>query len=227
MEDYTPDKLVADIFALADAMGVENFTVVGHDWGGAIAWVIALKGQVTGRVDRAIIMNAPHPYVFQKMLIENAEQRAASQYIRGFRDAANDDMIREKGLVAILKQEVAWDRSPAMTDEDRAINFRNWQEPDAAFSMLNWYRGSKVVVPAMGEDAPRPTLLDTPFPNLMLPTLVIWATDDLALPSCNLEGLEDHVPNITIERVPEVGHFITWEAPDIVNAAMDVWLKQN
>ena len=66
--DYTPDKLVGDIFLLAAALGVRDFTIVGHDWGGAIAWGIALAGQDTGRVTRAAIANAPHPQVFQKLL---------------------------------------------------------------------------------------------------------------------------------------------------------------
>src|SRR3546814_2652251 len=72
--DYTPDKLIADIFALADALGVGEFTVVGHDWGGAIAWGVALGGQPgglhpqwAGRVTRAVIANAPHPAIFQRL----------------------------------------------------------------------------------------------------------------------------------------------------------------
>lgn len=227
VSDYTPDKLSADVFALADEMGVEKFTVVGHDWGGAISWIVALMGQATGRVDRAIIMNAPHPYIFQKLQIENDEQRASSQYIRAFRDTSNDDLIREHGLAALIMKAVKWDRSPKMTDEDRAIMFRDWQEPGAAFGMLNWYRGSTIVVPAMGEEVERPAMLDVPFPKLMIPALVIWATDDKALPPCNLEGLADHVPNVTIVPVPEVGHFITWEAPDDVNATMDEWLASH
>ena len=225
VSDYAPDKLAADIVALADALGVERFTVVGHDWGGAIAWIVALMGQANGRVERAIIANAPHPFIFQKLLIENDEQRAASQYMRAFRDPANDALVREHGLAALLMKAIKWDRSSAMTDEDRAILFRNWQEPGAAFGMLNWYRASTIRVPAMGEEIERPAMLDHPFPKLAIPTLVIWATDDKALPLCNLEGIEDVVTNIQIVKVPDCGHFVPWEAPDAVNAAMEDWLN--
>lgn len=226
VDAYTPDKLAADIFALADALDVERFTVVGHDWGGAVAWIVALMGQATGRVERAVIANAPHPYIFQRLLYENEEQRAASQYIRAFRDPANDDLVREHGLAGLLMKAIKWDRSSAMTDEDRAILFRDWQEPGAAFGMLNWYRASSIDVPAPGEQPKRSALLDHPFPKLAMPTLVIWATDDKALPPCNLEGMADLVPNVRIVPVPDCGHFVPWEAPAAVNAAMDDFLGQ-
>lgn len=224
VSDYTPDKLAADIFALADALGVERFTIVGHDWGGAIAWIVALMGQANGRVERAVIANAPHPYIFQRLLFENEEQRTASQYIRAFRDPANDELIEKHGLIGLLMKAIKWDRSPAQTDEDRAILLRDWQEPGAAFGMLNWYRASSIVVPAPGETPERPTFLDQPFPKLTIPTLVIWATDDKALPAVNLEGMEELVPGAKIVPVPDCGHFVPWEAPEAVNKAMEGFL---
>ena len=65
---YTPDKLIGDVFQLADALGIERFTILGHDWGGAIGWGVALGGQMNGRVTRAVIANAPHPSIFPKLL---------------------------------------------------------------------------------------------------------------------------------------------------------------
>ena len=63
-----------------------------------------------------------------------------------------------------------------------------------------------------------------PFPTLNIPTLVIWALDDVALPPCNLDGLAELVPGVTIVKVPDCGHFVPWDAPDAVNAAMDAFL---
>src|SRR3954468_10533196 len=77
--NYTPDKPVGDLLALADHLGIEHFTLVGHDWGGAIAWMAALQHPL--RIRRLIIVNAPHPKVFQKSLFDDPEQRKASQYI--------------------------------------------------------------------------------------------------------------------------------------------------
>ena len=229
---YTPDKLIADIFALADACGVDRFTIVGHDWGGAIAWGVALNGQPgapnpawAGRVSRAIIANAPHPAIFQRLLFDNAQQRAASQYMRAFRDPANDALVREHGLVGLLLKVVKWDRPSAMEPAERDALLQDWQDREAALGMLNWYRASPVIVPAMDETADRPAHLDAPFPPLLSPTLVIWAMDDLALPPCNLDGLESLVPNATIVPVEGCGHFVPWEAPDAVNAAMEPFLS--
>lgn len=233
VDNYTPDKLATDIFLLADALGIERFTIVGHDWGGAIAWIVALMGGANGpepfrgRVERLIIANAPHPYIFQRLLFEDMEQRAASQYIRGFRDKDNDELVRQQGLAGILMKEVGWAGSDALTDQDKQIYFRDWSEPGAAFAMLNWYRASTIVVPAMDEDNPvRPPFLDAPIPPITMPTLVIWAMDDMALPPCNLDGMEDVIPTLKIVKISGSGHFVPWEKPDAMNAAMDEWLTK-
>ncbi len=232
-DNYMPDKLAGDIFQLADALGVGGFTLIGHDWGGAIAWLIALMGGANGpeglrgRVERLVIMNAPHPYLFQRLLFDNPEQRAASQYMRGFRDPANDELVREQGIPGILMKEVGWAGSDALTDQDKQIYFRDWSVPGAAFSMLNWYRASAVTVPAMDEEPERPAILDAPIPPITMPTLVIWAMDDQALPPCNLDGMEEVIPDLKIVKISGTGHFVQWEKPDAVNAAMDEWLVQH
>jgi len=221
-ENYTPDKITADAFALADALGVGNFTIVGHDWGGAMAWSVALHG--ARRVDRCVILNAPHPIMFQKAVIEDMGQRAASQYITAFRDRANDDLIRDQGLVALLAKVVKWDRSPKLEPEQAKAMMADWQIPGAAMAMINWYRGATIAVPAMDDANPaRPPWLDAPFPSVKMPTLVVWAMDDLALRPSLLDGLERYVDDYTLVEVPDCGHFVTWEAPEAVNAAMDAF----
>lgn len=227
VEAYTPDKLIGDIFQLADALGIDKFTIVGHDWGGAIAWGTAISGQMNGRVERAIIANAPHPAIFQKLLYLDPHQRESSQYMRGFRDTANDDLVREKGLVGILMQEVKWDRASAMEDEERAKLLEEWQDRAAAFGMLNWYRASPVVVPPMDAPFELPEDYQPPqLPQLTIPTLVIWAMDDIALPPANIEGLDAVIDDLTVAEVPDCGHFVPWEAPEKVNAAMDAFLER-
>lgn len=224
---YTPDKLIGDVFQLADALGVGKFTIVGHDWGGAIAWGVAMFGQATGRVGRAVIANAPHPGIFPRLLWLNPHQRESSQYFRTFRDSANDALVHEGGLGAILL-EAFGDRligdSDPMEPAERAALLADWQNRDAAFGMLNWYRASPMEVPPMDAPFALPAALDTsPMPTLAIPTLVIWAMDDIALPPENLDGMEEVVTDLTIARVPDCGHFVPWEAPDAVNAAMDAF----
>ena len=231
VESYTPDKLIADIFALADALGVGEFTVVGHDWGGAIAWGVALGGQPnglhpawSGRVTRAVIANAPHPAIFQRLLLTNEQQRAASQYISIFRDPASDAIIEEHGIAGILAHAFAG-RVPSggiQPPDEIARLLKDWEDRDTCRAMINWYRGSPAVVPAM--DAPYADPPAMPFPKLTIPTLVIWALDDVALPPCNLDGVADLVPAVQIVHVADCGHFVPGEAPDAVNAAMDNFL---
>lgn len=226
VEAYTPDKLIGDVFQLADALEVENFTVVGHDWGGAIAWGVALGGQMNGRVSRAVIANAPHPAAFQRLLYLDKGQRESSQYMRGFRDPANDALVREHGLAGILMKEVKWDRPSAMEAEEREALLEDWQDREAAFGMLNWYRASPVDVPPIDAPFELPSgYAPPPLPKLTIPTLVIWALDDLALPPQNIEGLDEVVDDLTIAKVPDCGHFVPWEAPEAVNEAIDGFLE--
>ncbi len=225
VEAYEPSKLIGDVFLLADALGIANFTIVGHDWGGAIAWGVALAGQ-HARVNRAIIANAPHPLVFQKLLYTHPGQREASQYIRGFRDTANDPLIKDRGLTGLMQKEVKWDKPSAMEPEERAELLRDWQNRDAAFGMINYYRASPMVVPKMDEPFELPADYTAPdLPDLTIPTLVIWALDDLALPPENLEGLDEIIEPLTVVKVPDCGHFVPWEAPDAVISAMEAFLE--
>ncbi|MDE2437443.1 MAG: alpha/beta hydrolase [Sphingomonadales bacterium] len=226
---YTTDKLIGDVFQLADALGIDRFTVVGHDWGGAIAWGVAMMGQANGREPRAVIANAPHPIGFSRLVWENRHQRQSSQYMRAFRDTANDDLVREHGLMGMLLK--AFDgqaiTADTMEPEERAALLADWQNRDAAFAMLNWYRASPLYVPALDEPYAMPADRAPPvLPPLTIPTLVIWALDDLALPPENLDGLESLVHDMTLVRVRNCGHFVPWEAPGPVNAAMDVFLDR-
>ncbi len=229
VDAYTPDKLIGDVFQLADALGVDKFTVIGHDWGGAIAWGTAIMGQMNGRVPRAVIANAPHPIGFSRLVWTNRHQRESSQYMRTFRDTANDQIVRDFGLTGMLMKafEGRFETEDKMEPEERAQLLRDYENRDAAFGMLNWYRASPLYVPALDEPYEMPADRAPPqLPPLTIPTLVVWALDDLALPPENLDGLEDMVPNMTLVRVPDCGHFVPWEAPGAVNAALDEFLAR-
>src|SRR5207253_8263252 len=95
VECYKTELLVDDIFALADALQLQSFALIAHDWGGAIAWAAALRRDP--RLTRLAIINAPHPVIFQKSLIESAGQRAASQYITAFRTPGFEKIVERHG----------------------------------------------------------------------------------------------------------------------------------
>jgi pimeloyl-ACP methyl ester carboxylesterase len=222
---YTPDHLTADVFQLAEALGVERFTVVGHDWGGAIAWGVAALGQLSRRVTRAVILNAPHPTVFQRLLWLDPAQRRASQYTRAFRDPANDDLVRDYGLGALIFKAIEWQRPmPPQDPEVQEANLAQWRDPTTAFAMLNWYRASPLVTPALDEPYELPSEARQVLPALTIPTLVIWGMEDEALLPANLDDLDRVVEDLRVVKVPDAGHFVTWEAPETVNAAMTEFL---
>lgn len=220
---YSVPTLIADVFALADALGIGRFTLVGHDWGGAIAWAVALKDQA--RIERLIQCNAAHPYVFQRTLVHDLAQRANSQYIRQFRERDIEGEVAQRGMDWFFADRFEGKLTASnMTEEDRAAYIAEWSNPGALTGMLNWYRASPMQVPAMDAPIESTPFLDRPFPKLTMPVLVIWGLKDQALLPCQLDGLEDHIKELSVVRIADAGHFVPWEAPDAVNSAMLDWL---
>jgi pimeloyl-ACP methyl ester carboxylesterase len=226
VHDYKTDLLIDDIFALAGALAVERFALVGHDWGGAIAWGAALRGDP--RLTRLAIVNAPHPVIFQKSLIDNSDQRAASQYITAFRAPGFETMVEAKGFdwffETIFARHVDISKIP---ESERRQYIADWSQPGAFTAMLNWYRGSKVIVPPPGVTVPLPDWLLHAFPKVKVPTLVVWGMKDAALLPIQLDGLEELVDDLRIERLPDAGHFAPWEAGDAVAALLEPFLAED
>lgn len=220
VEQYAADRILADLIALADHLGIDRFTLVGHDWGGAIAWMAALARP--DRVARLVIVNAPHPFLFQRTLIEEPAQRKASQYITRFRDTTIDQGLTGAGLERFFGSTFAHHVTETIAGADKAAYLDEWSQPGAITAMLNWYRASGVIVPAVDEDAPRPAFLDRPFPPVTQETLVIWGMRDSALLPVLVDDLGPYVPKLTVEKI-DAGHFVPWEKPEAVVAALRRW----
>ena len=223
VDAYRADAVIGDIFALADALGIERFALVGHDWGGAIAWAAALRNDP--RLTRLAIINAPHPVIFQRSLIESAEQRAASQYINAFRARGFEKVIDRMGYEAFFEKTFTGHVDLALIPEaERRQYIADWSQPGAMAAMLNWYRASRLIVPPPGATVPIPEWVLGAFPKVKVPTLVIWGMRDKALLPLQLEGLDRQVENLEIMRLPAAGHFAPWEAPERVAEALQGFL---
>jgi len=226
VKDYETDRLVDDIFDVADALGLETFALVGHDWGGAIAWSAALKEP--DRITRLAIINAPHPVIFQKSLIEDSDQRAASQYISAFRSPKFEKAAESMGYDVLFEKSFSRHVDLALIPEaERQQYIAEWSQPGGLTAMLNWYRASKVKVPPPGVTLPLPKWLLGAFPKVKVPTLVIWGMKDVALLPIQLEGLEALVEDLRIVRLPGAGHFAPWEAPEAVADALEPFLAED
>ena len=223
VDAYKTDLLIDDIFALADALSLDRFAVVGHDWGGAVAWGAALRDDA--RLTRLAIVNAPHPVIFQKSLIESAEQRAASQYVTAFRAPGFEKIVQAKGFDWFFEKTFAEHVDIAKIPEaEKRQYIADWSQPGAFNAMLNWYRASKLVIPPPGVTVPLPDWLLRAFTTVKVPTLVVWGMKDAALLPLQLDGLDTLVDDLRVVRLPHAGHFAPWEAGEEVAAALEPFL---
>jgi pimeloyl-ACP methyl ester carboxylesterase len=220
VEAYQADRVVEDLIALADALKIETFTLVGHDWGGAAAWLASFKHPK--RIKRLVIVNAPHPLVFQRSVIDDEAQREASQYINVFRKPGFEKAIAAMGYETFFEKTF----SPhvdlrLISPAERDAYLHDWSQPGAMAAMLNWYRASNIAVPEAGEKASKPLWTMSPlFPTPKMPVLVIWGLKDKALLPIQLDNLHLLVPDLRIVVEKDAGHFIPWEKPEVVTSAI-------
>ena len=224
VEAYQPKNMVADLLALADHLGIATFTLVGHDWGGAIAWMAALNHP--DRITRLIMANAAHPFTYQKALFDDPDQRMSAQYITEMRASDFEQKVIDMGWDAYFDSRFAEPSAAAhISPQERAIYLAQWQTPGAFTAMVNWYRASPLIVPPVDGDVPRPAYLDRPFPPVTQPTLLYWAMDDYALRPSLLDGIETLVPDLALVKAPG-GHFVPWEQPEALIAAIEEFLAR-
>jgi pimeloyl-ACP methyl ester carboxylesterase len=223
IDAYRTSVIVDDLFALADALAIEHFALVGHDWGGAAAWAAAIKGDP--RIEWLGIVNSPHPVIFQKSLIESAEQRAASQYINAFKLPGFEKVVEAMGFEKFFEKSFGAHVDLAIIPEaEKRQYIAEWSQPGALTAMLNWYRASHLIVPPPLVTVPIPDWVLGAFPKIRIPTLVVWGMRDPALLPIQLDGLERLVEDLTVVRLPEAGHFAPWEAPEPVSEALGHFL---
>jgi pimeloyl-ACP methyl ester carboxylesterase len=203
---YRIENLVADVEGLIRQTGLQRAHVVGHDWGGIVAWWLAMIS--SERVDRLAILNAPHPAVFRREL-RNPDQMLRSWYAAAFQVPVLPEMAIRRNDFAMLEGifRASSVRPGAFTDDDIRRYKASAGRPGALTAMLNYYRAAARY--------PGP-----PTRRIDHRTLLIWGERDQALSIRNTHGLEEWVPNLRIERIPEASHWVAAEVPDRVNALL-------
>lgn len=226
LERYRGDILVEDIRALADHFrGGRKFILVGHDWGGALAWAFA--GAHPEKIEKIVIINAPHPAIFGRLLATNADQQSASQYMLMFRSPGAEAFLSANNHAALVEA-VLGDllRTGSFQESDKEAYLKAWSQPGALTGGLNYYRANQVGPPgASGENVAGGNAAPDPARwTVRVPTLVIWGEKDIALTTHNLEGLDQFVPDLTIKRIPDGSHWVIHQKPAEVNRYMREFL---
>jgi pimeloyl-ACP methyl ester carboxylesterase len=222
---YRVKHLVSDLDALIVQLGGGPLeALIAHDWGGAVAWTYAV--QRPQQIKQLVIINSPHPATFLRELQHNPQQQAASAYMNFLCRADAEMLLAENdfarmwpmftnmGAADPTRVGGAW-LTDAVRDQYRAI----WRA--GLTGGCNYYRASPLRPPTPRDDAVMRVEFAPESVTVTLPTLVIWAEDDLALPVSLLNGLEAFVPAMRLVRVPGATHWIVHERPASIAAEIE------
>jgi pimeloyl-ACP methyl ester carboxylesterase len=204
VENYTLDKLVADVVAVLNHFKQEKAIIVGHDWGGAIAWTFAMAHPE--KTERLIILNLPHPRGMLRELANNPDQQKNSEYARNFQQPDAASKVKPELLVF-------WVKEP----EARAKYLEAFKRSSME-AMLNYYKANY----------PRaPYKLDRDLPPVKCPVLMFHGLKDIyLLPGALNDTWKWVEKDLTLITVPSAGHFVHRDAADFVTKRMVGWLMQ-
>ncbi len=214
--EYKLAKLTDDVANLFDAAGARRRLLIGHDWGGIIAWAFAMEGRLP--LDGLVAMNAPHLGVFGNLMRASWKQRMKSWYMGFFQiPALPEAMILAGGARAITqsftREAVDKSRFPPQVTE---VYRKNALIPGAMTAMINYYRANVF-------DMARFSAGDVPM--IDEPTLLIWGEADGFMGVEATDGYGPYVRDFTLRRLPNVSHWVQQEAPEAVNAQLAAWMK--
>jgi len=223
LDQYQVKYMVEDLRALAEKLGHKKFILVAHDWGGAIAWAFGIAHPEC--LEKLIIINAPHPGIFQRELSQNPAQQKASQYMLFFRSAQAEQMLSANNYAQLVQVVLGEGlKQGFFTDDDKKAYIEAWSQPGALTGGLNYYRAARVGPPT-GDKEAASFVAGVPSLEVKVPTLVIWGEKDTALLTGNLEGLDKYVPNLTVKRIPDGTHWVIHEKPELVDGYIRDFIK--
>ena len=217
--DYRIDHLTADVAGLIDASGAASTLLIGHDWGGVIAWIFAL--QKIRPLDRLIAMNFPHPRLYRDR-IARWPQITRSWYVFLFQlPWFPEFMMGSRGARTIRQTfyATAVDKS-RFPEEVLDVYRKNALIPGALTAMINYYRANWGIRKG-GLFAEQRQAIES---VLETPTLMIWGEKDIALGRHLTYGTDRLVKDLTLRYLPDVSHWVQQEAPETVNAMIEAWL---
>jgi pimeloyl-ACP methyl ester carboxylesterase len=214
IEDYAIETLMDDVAGLIDASGARSTLLLGHDWGGLIAWWFAMRR--LRPLERLVVMNIPHVAAAREAA--GWRQRRRSLYALFFQLPRLPERIfgRDARRIGRMFRRTAA-RPEAFRPEDVEVYRQSAAHPGALTAMLHYYRAL-----VRGGGMRRQLALGCPV--IEVPTLLLWGTEDVALGVELTRGTERYVKDLTLRYLPGVGHWVQQEAPDEVNSLLEAWL---
>jgi epoxide hydrolase 4 len=219
---YLTCSLVEDIRQLVGALGYERFILVGHDVGGAVAWSFALHHPEM--LYALVVLDTPHPVLFDNALHHDSEQQAASAYMLTARrpDAwkifsADDFRVLRDSL-----------DEPCLSQEDLDYYLKSWREPGAMAAALRWFHAEGQGPPSPDGTPASANIVRHISPlTVTVPTLVMYPTDDRWIRPASHAGLERYVPDLTFIEVQGATHWLPEERPTLVNQTIREHLERS
>ncbi len=214
VENYSMRYLVRDIVSVIEDAGYEKAIIVGHDWGGAIAWQVAIN--IPKMVERLIVLSTPHPIGLIRELRNNAQQKKNSEYAEDFQKEDVHENLTPESLAVWVKDE-----------EAKPYYIEAFKNSDVQ-AMLNFYKAS-FPKPNKEEKTIEPkTATNDEIKLVQCPTLAIFGKKDKALLPAGWNGTWDWIDNdFTLVSVPNAGHFVQYDAGDYVTSVIVNWLIVN
>ncbi len=216
IEAYSIESLMDDVGGLLDTAKVQRAILIGHDWGGIIAWYYAMRHP--SRVEALVIVNAPHPACFERE-VRCWRQLRRSWYMGFFQIPWLPEAALSAGhgyIIGQIFERMSRDRE--QMPNDVVDSYRKQAcKPGALTAMVNYYRAA-----LRGGGGIRQRRLG--YPKIGIPSLVIWGLQDQALVAQNLDGLSKFVDDLTVVTMPDAGHFVHEDQSEQVTHELLAWL---
>lgn len=200
---YALDLLARDVLGLVEEAGRSQAVVVGHDWGGVVAWWLGLTHPQ--RLSRLAVLNVPHPAVMRRHLLRDPGQMLRSWYIFFFQLPGLPERLLARDGFALLARAVSGVREGRCTSDDLAVYRAAWAQPGSLEGMVNWYRAAL-------RGVARPLSSRVP-----VETLLLWGVRDRFLGSAMAEASAARCDHVRLERFTRAGHFLQHDAAEEVN----------
>ena len=217
---YDLETLSTDIKGLIEGLGYVRAHIVGHDWGGTIAWYLAQR--FPHSIDRLAVLNAPHPYRFAQELVGNLDQLRRSWYILAFQIPGVPEWLIQRNLKDFVKNVFQGQavRKGAFSTEDTQIYQAALEKPGVLPAAINYYR--QLLLPQNWL-----RVLGRSLDPVTVPTLILWGEEDTLLSHKLTEGMDQLISApFKLKFIAHCGHWIQQEVPQTVNRELLSFLRQ-